>query len=133
VVSVDGLELAADAAGLPPDATPQLAAGVDPLVREGVDETQISDPVVLLVFVVVVDSESCGDGTFVFFPDEVMHESAAALGGDPDPVVALAGRVPESAGMAACWSSLAHASQWHNSFSAVKPASLSLRLGFAQA
>ena len=95
--SRDGLELAADTAGLPPHAIAEFAPAVESLVGCGVEEREVVDAVVLLVLVLVVDLESSGDGAVVALPLDNVREahspsdvaSEVALAGDVVSVCAL--------------------------------------------
>jgi hypothetical protein len=130
------LENSAVAAGLEPDSASKLAAGVDSLVGDGVDELQVADTVVELVFVDVVDLVSVGDlSPVVLLPDpSVGHDEPTT---PVDAQVAIFGYTAVSEIVVWFWSALAHAFSSsglheHNMFSTVKPASRSDRDAFGQ-
>ena len=88
VLDVDGLEFAADGAGLPPLAVSEFATGVDALVLELRDDLEVPDVVVELVAVSVVDVVPRGDvASVVLLPDvDVFHDLSPA---DSEPAVSL--------------------------------------------
>jgi hypothetical protein len=79
VLGIDRLEDSAGMTGLPPDVSPQLASAVYSLVLGGADESEIFDPVVLLVFVLVVEAESWRDSPVDSFPNNDMLESESSV------------------------------------------------------
>ena len=81
VVGVDGLLLSADAAGLVPTPVSELAAGVDALVGGGVHESEVGEPVVLLVAVDVVDLVAGSDGSVRSLPCDDMGQSKPSVEG----------------------------------------------------
>jgi hypothetical protein len=84
VVGSDGLELAADAARLPPAVAAQLASGMDALVLGGTDEAEVVQSVVLLVSVDVMDLEPSGDAPVDALPDGDMGEAEPSVNVAPE-------------------------------------------------
>jgi len=88
------LDLSADSARLPPLAVSELAAGVDALVGDGIDEEEVGESVVLLVTVDVVDLVAVGDGSVDGLPgDDVPELEPVGVIGAPSAEIALAGDV----------------------------------------
>ena len=79
VFSPDWFSLSADSARLPPDAVSQLASPVDSLVLGRTDEPQVFESVVLLVFVDVVEAESCWNRSKGLLPKDDVLEPAASV------------------------------------------------------
>lgn len=88
---VDGLELAAYSARLPPLVAAQLAPGMNALVLGGTDEPQVFEAVVLLVIVDVMDLVSSGHASVNAFPSGNVSELESAV--DEPAQVSLAGDV----------------------------------------
>jgi len=129
----DWLRLPASLAGFPPLAVALFASRMEPLVSDGIDEFEISDPVVLLVFVLVMDLEPFRDRPVVRFPFNDVGESHSSLARIVDSVIPLFGDEAVSGWVLAWRSALSHASQSQNCLGSSSPASRSLRAAFGQA
>jgi hypothetical protein len=84
IVGGNGLPLAAYAARLPPYAVSEFAPGVNPFVFGVGDELQVSDVVVLLVAVPVVDAAPNGDGSVMALPFDNVRESQPSVNVAPE-------------------------------------------------
>jgi hypothetical protein len=74
VLCVDGFEVAANTARLPPRTVAKVAPAMDALMGCGVKEREVFDAVVLLVLIDVVDLESNRHGSVSALPFDNVSE-----------------------------------------------------------
>jgi hypothetical protein len=102
----DRLEHTAHATWLPPLSSTELATGVKPLVRKGIDQFEIRQVIVLLVLVPMMDPEPGWNGPVGRLPDDIVSHAESTV--SVDPVVAFVGGVPFAASVLALWSAISH-------------------------